>query len=890
MADSHDPASRGRSPSPTPNSHSPSSSRPKPEPSPASRPPRVNGIARADHDETEDTKMATPSRKASVLPAAASPPANPVLPSDVDSSRQKSGRPNAEPAQSAWEKPVKPRRAENVDPSGTRRDTNTRRPSDPQPATESAPASTRKQTNGTIGSVYSGNKIRHLKKDDGIPLWRKDIQYEFLRLVFADKTPCFTRFPEGDKNFTFTDIYLDAMAKSSKTSKILKEKLQTEKSSAINMAMVCLLVNFGRMNTTLNFFPEMRAQLRTYHSIPSLQAHQDSNAYKQLQDAPRLKSILKGASEDVEQPGTVEKVKSLPVPRTNPVNLIFVLSHYAPKISELHFQPPGDFFDLVMRPTLSSKSRARAFLWLMWYYLESDFSEKAALENPFGPGTVGEGSQGLPLKVPGLEELTEQEAEAENVDSPEEIRYGEEKQRERKRILEEDDVIFRHAKRPKKGDNPLHSTDPCVHVRDRSAAGGRRSDVYGSVAATPLNPAKRALEDEDVGEMQTPPQTSRPRSKRPKRDSSANRPPGSQPQRLVLKTRMEQTPDTSSPAPPGAAHPILSQYVSGNSVSGGQSGSRRPRPMTQHQIALELNRKQRVDYALAQRRMETWDALRVRREKEVPFARAGRLLQSLPTSYDTEDEKSWGKGGICPNPEEEEDYGETASFYFSVIRKVARRLQRWDWDSVLSDDKDYPVNGLGANYNRPPVEEHHELEMVSHATSSFHKPKSRSAARRERKMIEDAPEEHEQTKKLSSRGGTGQKKSTATGSKRRSRPSKGTSKPHADAPEQAEMPDDSVLHGDRGAGRGDGPMDTIDQELLGESSLPDTRSRQDDTSSIGLGPEVVQGDGDDTEELSDVDMELSKLGENEYSRGDSLSPDNDVEASQLDDDETVLEV
>ena len=36
---------------------------------------------------------------------------------------------------------------------------------------------TRRQANGTIGSVYSGNKIRHLKKDDGVPLWRKDIQY-----------------------------------------------------------------------------------------------------------------------------------------------------------------------------------------------------------------------------------------------------------------------------------------------------------------------------------------------------------------------------------------------------------------------------------------------------------------------------------------------------------------------------------------------------------------------------------------------------------------------------------------------------------------------------------------------------------------------------------------
>ena len=181
-------------------------------------------------------------------------------------------------------------------------------------------------------------------------------------------------------------------------------------------------------------FPEMRAQLRTYHPIPSLQAHNDeSTAYKQLQDAPRLKSILKGASEDVEQPGTIDKVKAAAIPRSNPVNLIFVLSQYAPKISELHFPPPRDFFDLVMGANLSSKSRARAFLWLMWYYLESDFSEEAALANPFGAGLVGEGTDGLPFKVPELEVLTEEEADAENVDTPEEIQFGKEKQEERKR-------------------------------------------------------------------------------------------------------------------------------------------------------------------------------------------------------------------------------------------------------------------------------------------------------------------------------------------------------------------------------------------------------------------------------------------------------------------------
>ena len=113
-------------------------------------------------------------------------------------------------------------------------------------------AHSRRNANGTIGSVYSGNKIRVLKKEDGIPLWRKDIQFAFLSVVFEDKTPAFTKASDGTNGHNFADIYIDAMARSSKTSKILREKLLTEREAAVNMAMVCLLVNVGRMNTTLN--------------------------------------------------------------------------------------------------------------------------------------------------------------------------------------------------------------------------------------------------------------------------------------------------------------------------------------------------------------------------------------------------------------------------------------------------------------------------------------------------------------------------------------------------------------------------------------------------------------------------------------------------------------
>jgi Ino eighty subunit 1 len=123
---------------------------------------------------------------------------------------------------------------------------------DEEPHYTATTTTTRRNANGSVSSVYSGNKIRHLKKEDGVPLWRKDIQYDFLKAVFDNDLPVFTKASDGSKGYTFADVYLDAMAKSSKTSKILKDKLLTDKPAAINMAMVCLLVNVGRMNTTLN--------------------------------------------------------------------------------------------------------------------------------------------------------------------------------------------------------------------------------------------------------------------------------------------------------------------------------------------------------------------------------------------------------------------------------------------------------------------------------------------------------------------------------------------------------------------------------------------------------------------------------------------------------------
>lgn len=95
-------------------------------------------------------------------------------------------------------------------------------------------------------------KIRHLKKEDGEPLWRKDIQYDFLKAVFDDEKKVFTNSYETERMQCFADLYIDTMARSSKTSKVLRDKLLTDRDAAKGMAMVCLLVNIGRMNTTLN--------------------------------------------------------------------------------------------------------------------------------------------------------------------------------------------------------------------------------------------------------------------------------------------------------------------------------------------------------------------------------------------------------------------------------------------------------------------------------------------------------------------------------------------------------------------------------------------------------------------------------------------------------------
>lgn len=208
--------------------------------------------------------------------------------------------------------------------------------------------------------------------------------------------------------------------------------------------------------------------------------------------------------------------------------------------------------------------------------------------------------------------------------------------------------------------------------------------------STPLHPSARRADDEDE-DLLTPGQSVPSRAKRPKRESSLNRSIGQQ--RLVLKTKSEQTPD-ASPAPPGNSNnnnnnnPGINKFVNEPTVPAPNS-SRRPRPLTQHQIAVEQNRRDRIRYILGKRKEETYAEIRTRRVWEIPIQRYTRLLDSLPDGYNTDDEEhSWGKGGLLPNPNVEDDYGEGASRYLSIIRKATRRLDRWDYENANGPKRD----------------------------------------------------------------------------------------------------------------------------------------------------------------------------------------------------------
>lgn len=393
----------------------------------------------------------------------------------------------------------------------------------------------------------------------------------------------------------------------------------------------------------------MRAQLRTYHAIPSLQAYQDASAYKQLQDAPRLKSILKGAAEDRDEaePKSLNDFKALPVPRTNPVNLIFLVCQQAAQIAELHFAKGGEFHDLIMRTEYTSASRANGFLWVAWQYLESDFTEEGCDENPFGAG-VDYGNNLANQGIPRLKLMTAEEEALENIDAPIEVEFGREKQAHRAKIIAADQAYLQEHQsksRTQRGGKVVSEDSPSATILPRIRPSKHESDM-DSTRSTPPPRALGRLAAASTGA---------------RRGNS-------------LKHQLFEA---SSPAGPSGA---------------GYDGvmPRKPRPPTAHQLAVERNRNQRVEYILSRDLCKEHHKARKLRRQEGVIVRTKRRLDAMQDPLNDSDEEDYrqpgtsnyhrgkGLGGLVPLNIEVDDFGEEFATYAASIRRANRRLRRWD--------------------------------------------------------------------------------------------------------------------------------------------------------------------------------------------------------------------
>ncbi len=157
----------------------------------------------------------------------------------------------------------------------------------------------------------------------------------------------------------------------------------------------------------------------------------------------------------------------------------------------------------------------------------------------------------------------------------------------------------------------------------------------------------------------------------------------------VFKTRMDHRHDPSVPAPPGISHPILH-----TGHSNGTLGQRRPRPETSHQKAVNMNRKMRIEHILHRQMVN--EHMTIRWNKKSQSSSFGftamKRIKDLPDGYDTEHELSWGPGGLVPNPDEDEDFGEEALRQKKVIDRAVRRL--------LREEADTPLEGLVTGYRK----------------------------------------------------------------------------------------------------------------------------------------------------------------------------------------------
>ncbi|TIB87530.1 hypothetical protein E3Q20_02426 [Wallemia mellicola] len=146
------------------------------------------------------------------------------------------------------------------------------------------------------------------------------------------------------------------------------------------------------------------------------------NYNHQFGDSPRLKTLLKS----IDYKSNVSNLVDLQLnkqndgnPPTSLVNFLFILMQSAEVVNRNNLPSGIALHDLIWPSNIPSKQKAQAFLWLVYnYYVKN--SDDFTPSNPFND----EFSLNNPGKSPTLERVPEAQLSNENVDTPEEIEWG----------------------------------------------------------------------------------------------------------------------------------------------------------------------------------------------------------------------------------------------------------------------------------------------------------------------------------------------------------------------------------------------------------------------------------------------------------------------------------
>ena len=121
-----------------------------------------------------------------------------------------------------------------------------------------------------------------------------------------------------------------------------------------------------------------------------------------------------------------------------------------------------------------------------------------------------------------------------------------------------------------------------------------------------------------------------------------------------------------------------------------------------------MNRKMRIDNILHKKLVGVQRVLRRQKKHETStfgYNVMSRIID-LPEDYDTDEESSWGPGGLVPNPNEDFDFGGEALKHKKVLDRALRRLGR--------EEQGGSIGALSKNLGRRrPVERDEKSKLVN---------------------------------------------------------------------------------------------------------------------------------------------------------------------------------